>query len=100
MVATQHEDVDERLDDGRHLVGRAEVATFFSSVVSGGPRKLAHVHPPESVKIRFLTPEVAFVDVESTSMSGAGPRTPYFLIVTTVSGKWGVAVVRDGVPVE
>jgi len=100
MVATQHEDVDERLDDGRHLVGRAAVAKFYSSIVAGGPRRLAHIHPTESVKIRFLTPEVAFVDVASTSMTGTGPRTPYFLVVTKVNGKWGVAEVRNGVPIE
>jgi hypothetical protein len=100
MVATQHEDVDERLDDGHHLVGRAAVAKFYSSIVSSGPHRLAHIHPPESIKIRFLTPEVAFVDVESTSMTGSGPRTPYFLVVTKVAGKWGVAEVRNGVPVE
>lgn len=100
MVATQHEDVDERLDDGRHLIGRATVATFYSGIVSGGPHRLAHIHPPESIKVRFLTPGVAFVDVESTAMTGSGPRTPYFLVVTKVRGKWGVAEVRNGVPVE
>lgn len=100
MVATQHEDVDERLSNGHLLVGRDEVAQFFESIVSGGAHRLAHTHPAESVRIRFLKPDVAFVDVDSASMSGSGPRTPYFLVVTKVDGEWGVAVVRSGVPIE
>jgi len=100
MVATQHEDVDERLYDGRLLVGKAEVAKFYRSIVAGGPHRLAHVHPTKSIRIRFLRPDIAFVDVESASMSGKGSRTPYFLVFTKVDGKWGVAVARSGVEIE
>ena len=96
MVATQHDDVDERLADGRLLVGRAQVAEFYRSIAAGGPHRLAHVHPTDGIRIRFLKPDVAFVDVSSASMSGTGSRTPYFLVFTKIGGKWGVAVVRSG----
>ena len=96
MIATMHRDADTRLDDGTFLVGSKENAQFFQHIVSGGLHRLAHVHPAESIRIRFLQPDVAFVDVDSVSMSGSGPRTPYFLVVTKVENKWGVAVVRNG----
>ena len=97
MVSTMHADADARLDDGRFLVGTAENVKFYRDIAAGGPHRLAHRHPPASIRIRFLTPDVAFVDVDSVSVSGAGPRTPYFLVLTKVDGKWGVAVVRNGV---
>lgn len=100
MVATQHDDVNERLYDGRLLVGKAEVAKFYRSIVAGGPHRLAHVHPTNSIRIRFLNPDVAFVDVESASMAGKGSRTPYFLVFTKIDGKWGVAVARSGAEIE
>lgn len=96
MIATMHRDADTRLDDGAFLVGSEENAQFLHHIVSGGPHRLAHVHPADSIRIRFLQPDVAFVDVDSVSMSGTGPRTPYFLVVTKVEKKWGVAVVRNG----
>jgi hypothetical protein len=96
MIATMHRDADTRLDDGTFLVGSEENARFYQGVVSGGPHRLAHVHPTESIRIRFLKPDVAFVDVDSVSMSGSGPRTPFFLLVTKVENEWGVAVVRNG----
>ena len=91
-----HRDADTRLDDGTLLVGSEKNTQFFQRIVSGGPHRLAHVHPAESIRIRFLQPDVAFVDVDSVSMSGSGPKTPYFLVVTKVENKWGVAVVRNG----
>ena len=36
---------------------------------------MAHAHPPESIRIRFLQPDVAFVDVDSVSVAGQGTRT-------------------------
>ena len=61
---------------------------------------MAHAHPSETVRIRFLQSDVAFVDVESVSVAGQGPRTPFFLVFTRVEGKWGVAVERSGVPLK
>jgi ketosteroid isomerase-like protein len=100
LVAGLHADADSRLANGRILSGRAEIEKSYRDVLSGGPRRMAHVHPPDSVRIRFLQPDVAFVDVDSTSPSGAGSRTPFFLIFTKVQGKWGVAVERRGVPLN
>ncbi len=97
MVSTMHADAVTRLDDGRLLVGRAANAKFLQDIVAGGPHRLAHRHPPESIRIRFLTADVAFVDVNSVSVSGSGPQTPYCLVFTRVDGKWGVAEVRNGV---
>ena len=100
MVGTMHPDADTRLNNGRFLVGSEENAQFFQRIVSGGPHRLAHIHPAESIRIRFLQPDVAFVDVDSLSMSGSGPKTPYFLVVTKVENEWGVAVVRNGPDME
>lgn len=96
MALTMRTDAVTRLDNGRFLVGRAANAKVLREIAAGGPHRLAHRHPPESIRIRFLTPDVAFVDVDSVSVSGSGPRTPYFLLFTKVNGKWGVAEVRNG----
>ena len=96
MASTMHADAVARLDDGRILVGRAANAKFLRKIAAGGPHRLAHRHPPESIRIRFLTPYMAFVDVDSVSVSGSGPQTPYFLLLTKINGKWGVAEVRNG----
>lgn len=96
MVSTMHDDAVTRLDDGRFLVGRAENAVFLQKIVTGDPYRLSHSHPTESIRIRFLSPDVAFVDVASAAVSGVGPQTPYFLLFTKVNGKWGVAEVRNG----
>jgi len=61
---------------------------------------MAHTHPPETIRIRFLRPDVAFVDVASAPVSEPGERTPYFLVFTKVQGKWEVAVERNGVPLK
>jgi ketosteroid isomerase-like protein len=97
MVSTMHADVVARLDDGRFLVGRAANAKFLREIAAGGPHRLAHRHPPGSIRIRFLAPDVAFVDLNSVSVSASDPQTPYFLVFTKVEGKWGAAEVRNGV---
>jgi|GEM_PF-4476514 len=96
MVATIHADAVARLDDGQFLVGRAANTKFIQEIAAGGPHRLAHRHPPESIRIRFLTPDIAFVDVDSAPVTGSGPRTPYFLLFTKVNGQWGAAEVRNG----
>lgn len=71
---------------------------------SGGPTSKAHAHPPETIRIRFLRPDLAFVDVESVLGGGsdeedtaiATTRVPFFLVFTKVEGEWGVAVERVG----
>jgi len=100
LVVGLHADADSRRADGRILSGRAEIEQRYRDVISGGPNRMAHAHPSETVRIRFLQPDVAFVDVESVSVAGEGPRTPFFLVFTRVEGKWGVAVERSGVPLK
>jgi len=100
LVAGLHADADSRRADGRILSGRAEIEKRYRDVLSGGPKRIAHAHPPETIRIRFLQADVAFVDVESVSVAGEGPRTPFFLVLTKVQGKWGVAVERSGVPLK
>ena len=100
LVTGLHADADSRRGDGRILSGRAEIEQRYRDVISGGPHRMAHAHPSETVRIRFLQPDVAFVDVESVSVAGQGPRTPFFLVFTRVQGKWGVAVERSGVPLK
>ena len=100
LVAGLHPDADSRRGDGRILSGRAEIEKRYRDVVSGGAKRMAHAHPAETIRIRFLQPDVAFVDVESVSVEGQGPRTPFFLLFTKVQGKWGVAVERSGVPLK
>jgi len=100
LVVGLHADADSRRADGRILSGRAEIEKRYRDVMSGGPKRIAHAHPPETIRIRFLQPDVAFVDVESVSVAGEGPRTPFFLVFTKVQGKWGVAVERSGVPLK
>ena len=100
LVAGLHADADSRRADGRILSGRAEIEKRYRDVMSGGPKRIAHAHPPETIRIRFLQADVAFVDVESVSVAGEGPRTPFFLVLTKVQGKWGVAVERSGVPLK
>jgi ketosteroid isomerase-like protein len=100
LVAGLHADADSRRADGVILSGRAEIEQRYRGIISGGAKRIAHAHPPESIRIRFLQPDVAFVDVVSVSVAGQGPRTPFFLVFTRVQGKWGVAVERNGAPLK
>ena len=92
MVAGLHADADSRRADGDILSGRSEIEQQYRSILSGGPKRIAHAHPQESIRIRFLQPDVAFVDVVSVSVAGEGSGTPFFLVFTRVQGQWGVAV--------
>ena len=100
LVAGLHDDADSRRSDGRLLQGRAEIEQRYRDVLSGGPKRMAHRHPPASIRIRFLTTDVAFVDVDSVPPSEDGPRTPFFLVFTRVQDRWGVAVERSGVTLK
>lgn len=72
MVSTMHVDAVTRLDEGQFLVGRVANAKFLGKIAAGGPHRLAHRHPPESIRIRFLTPDIAFVDVDSSQCQVPG----------------------------
>jgi len=108
LVDVYHPDADVRFSDGTVLRGRAEIENSYRESLSSNPREVTHDHPPETVHIRFLRPDVAFVDVESVSGGGtdrAGirvpvSRTPLFVVFTKEQGRWGVADQRSGVPLK
>ena len=76
----------------------------YDTLPSHGPTVMAHAHPENTIRIRFLRQDVAFVDVESVSGGGTNSagaaiplrRDPFFLVFTKVDGRWGVAVERMG----
>lgn len=104
LVAGYHADTDVRRSDGIFLSGQKEIEQHYRDVLSGGPTSMAHTHPPQTIRIRFLRPDVAFVDVESVFGGGSDERgaaipptrVPFFLVFTKVEGEWGVAVERMG----
>jgi uncharacterized protein (TIGR02246 family) len=103
LVGVYHPDADVRYSDGMVLRGREEIEKSYRDALSTEPKGLAHSHPQETIHIRFLRPDVAFVDVESVSAGGgqAGTtespsRTPLFVVFTREQGRWGVAVQRSG----
>jgi|SRR5439155_4875797 len=104
LSAAAHTGADVRYSDGTVLRGRSELEKSYREALSSDPKGLAHSHPANTIHIRFLRPDVAFVDVESVSGEGldsAGTtrsltRTPLFVVFTKEQGKWGVAVQRSG----
>ena len=65
MVRGYHVDADVRYSDGTVLRGLAEIEPRYRHILSGGATSMAHLHPPATIHMRFLRPDVAFVDVES-----------------------------------
>lgn len=108
LVGVYHADADVRYSDGTVLHGRAELEKSYREALSSEPRGLAHSHPTETIHIRFLRPDIAFVDVESVSGGGTSQagmteplsRTPLFVVFTKEQGKWGVAVQRSGMQLK
>jgi hypothetical protein len=70
LVAGLHVDADSRRADSVILSGRAAIEQRYRGIISSGPKRMAHAHPSESIRIRFLQPDVAFVDVDSVSVDG------------------------------
>jgi uncharacterized protein (TIGR02246 family) len=108
LLSVYHADADVRYSDGTVLRGRAELEKSYREALSGDPNGVAHSHPAETIHIRFLRPDVAFVDVEAVAGGGAGragateavSRTPLFVLFTKDQGRWGVAVQRSGVQLK
>ena len=74
-----HADSDVRYTDGVLLAGRNEISQRLHQILSHGPTVMAHAHPENTIRIRFLRQDVAFVDVESVSGGGtnsAGAAAP------------------------
>jgi uncharacterized protein (TIGR02246 family) len=108
LIRGYQADADVRYSDGSVFRGLAQIKPRIHEILAGGPTSMAHAHPPATIHIRFLRPDVAFVDVESVFGGGndaAGAsipptRVPFFLVFTKVDGRWGVAVERSGVPLK
>ena len=105
LIKGYQADADVRYSDGSVFRGLAQIKPRIREILSNGPTSMAHAHPPATIHIRFLRPDVAFADVESVFGGGndaAGApipptRVPFFLVFTKIDGRWGVAVERSGV---
>jgi len=51
LVAGLHADADSRRADGRILSGRDEIEKRYRDTLSGGPKRMAHAHPPETIRM-------------------------------------------------
>ncbi len=108
LVDVYHADADVRYSDGTVLHGRVEIEKSYREALASDPGEVSHVHPAESIHIRFLRPDVAFVDVESVAVGNAGgsaapqpaTRVPLLVVFTKQDGRWGVVAQRSGAPLK
>lgn len=108
LVGGYREDSDVRWADGVLMEGLTEIHSLYREVLSNGAQTMAHRHPTETIRIRFLSEDVAFVDIDSlpgvmgdvVSPSHDQTTTPFFVVFTKVGGEWGVAIERQGSPVR
>ena len=85
---------------GRTEIERAHREWLSEDSVAGGS---THVHPVESIKIRFLRADVAVADLASQFIArpktGAKPPTPettyLFIVLTKDRGIWRIAQLRN-----
>lgn len=83
QVASEHRDLRGLVDiyatdaqtvslSGKVLRGRDAIeADYRASLMSASSRSgRHHTHPPESVRIEFITPEVALIEVASVNVGG------------------------------
>jgi ketosteroid isomerase-like protein len=104
LVAGYRADSDVRYADGVLLDGQQAIEQHYRKVLEYGPTAMAHSHPKESVRIRFLRDDVAFADVVSLSGGGidengkaiAQRRVAFFVVFTKIDGEWGVTIERMG----
>lgn len=107
LVSGYRADSDVRYADWVLLDGKQAIEQSYREILRHGPTAMAHAHPEESIRIRFIRDDVAFADI--VSMSGGGTdeqgvvTTPMhvaiFVVFTKVDGEWGVAVERIGAPI-
>jgi uncharacterized protein (TIGR02246 family) len=89
---------------GRTFVGREAVEKWHHDALTG-PLPSTHTHPPETLQIHFLAPDIAVADVESKSPGVVGsdgqqgpPRIiPLFIVIVKRAGGWRVAAQRQTV---
>jgi len=83
---------------GRAEIERAHVQWLAADSAAGGS---THSHPPETVTIRFLRPEVAVVDLEARFVPlGDGPpffpeRSAVFAVAIKDGAEWRIAQIRN-----
>jgi uncharacterized protein (TIGR02246 family) len=87
---------------GRAAVERAHRQWLADDSAQGGS---THSHPPETIRIRFLRPDVAVADLEGQNVGGRARdgtplpprRYPLFVVVSKYEGQWRIAEVRNTV---
>lgn len=85
---------------GRGEIERAHAQWLAQDAAAGGSR---HVHPPASIAVRFLRPDVAVADLDGQFVAppdakGGGGRVReearIFVVATKDAGAWHIAQVR------
>ncbi|MDO8679914.1 MAG: SgcJ/EcaC family oxidoreductase [Acidobacteriota bacterium] len=84
QLASEHGDIRGLVDiyapdaqtvalNGKVLRGREEIeADYRTSLLSASSRSgRHHTHPPDSIRIEFVTPDVALIEVASVNVGGA-----------------------------
>ncbi|WOJ95548.1 SgcJ/EcaC family oxidoreductase [Congregibacter brevis] len=104
LVGGYRDDSDVRWTDGVLMEGLSEIESGYREVLSNGAQVMAHRHPTDTIRIRFLSEDVAFADINSLpgvmgeveSPSHHQATTPFFVVFTKIAGEWGVAIERQG----
>lgn len=86
---------------GRVLTGRAGSDQWHTEALTA-PVPSTHTHPPDTLRVHFLGPNVAVADVESHSPGPAnadgtpGPtrKSPLFVVLIKTGDGWRVAAQR------
>lgn len=89
------------LGSGRLFIGRAGVEQWHTDALTG-PTPSTHTHPPETIRLHFVAPDVAVADVESHSPGPLGTdgqpgptrKAQLFVVLTRTGGQWRVVAQR------
>ena len=59
--------------NGKVTRGRAAIEADYRATLASASSKTGrhHTHPPESIQIRFLSPDIALIDVASVNVGGS-----------------------------
>lgn len=105
LVDVYSRDAEMISGNGAITRGRDSIEAYYQKVIGSASAKSArhHTHPPESIRIRFLTPDVALVDLPSRSVGGvdaagqpmAPSETTLFTVWRKEAGDWFVALQRS-----
>ena len=99
-VELYHPDADVRLSGGRELRGREDIVEWHREDLAAYPGSI-HSHPPETIAIRFLQPDLAYADVEArleVRPEGAAEptleRVMLFIVLAKEDDAWRVVAQR------